>query len=217
MTKKSYLIIGMGRFGSSVALTLSTLGHEVFVVDRNEEHISDVADRVTSAMVADASEERVLRQLGVSNYDAVVVAVGDNILASVLISVQCKEMGASYLVSKAYDDLHAQLLKKMGVDNIVMPERESGARLAHSLTNRNIFDFIQLSGKYAMSQVRVPDTWIGKSLGELNVRARHGISIIAVQRGDSVSVSVGAAFVLQAEDVLILICSPEELGRLEKL
>ena len=217
MAKKSFLVIGLGRLGTSLALTLSKMGHDVLAVDRNEEHVSAIADHVTHSMIADASEERVLKQLGVSNFDCVVVAVGDDLRSSILTTVLCKEQGAKRVISKAYDDLHAKLLVKTGADKVIMPERETGVRLAHALANESVLDIIELSQEYSITEMRVPQEWVDKSLQELDVRARYKVSVIAVKRGESMNVAVGAGYTLREGDEIIMLGANDCLQRVEAL
>lgn len=215
--KKSFLIIGMGRFGASVARTLSELEQEVMIVDKNEEFVSGLADVVTNALIADASEERVLQQLGVSNFDCVVIAMGDDLRASVLTTVVCKEQGAKKIVAKAYDSLHAKVLLKTGADVAILPERESGRRLAHSLVHTSVLEYIELSDTYSISEMRLPAQWAGKSLRELDVRAKYQVSILAVKRKGKLELTLDAGFFLHEGDLLVVLGENVHLSALEKI
>ncbi len=217
MAKKSFLIIGLGRFGTSLATHLAVLGHEVMAVDRNEENVSAIADIVTHSLIADASEERVLQQLGISNFDCIVIAVGDDLRSSILTCVLCKERGAKRVIAKAYDDLHAKLLLKTGADKVVMPERETGIRLAHSLSNDGVLDFIGLSENCSISEINVPAGWVGKNIRDLDVRARYRVSIIAIRKDDEVIVAIDPMYVLESDDILIIIGYNEDLKKVEDL
>lgn len=217
MAKKSFAVIGVGRFGGSLALTLTKMGYDVLAIDCDEECISNIADHVTHALVADASEERTLRQLGVSNFDCIIIAMADDLRASILTTVLCKELGAKRVIAKAYDDLHAKLLIKTGADKIIMPERETGVRLAHALVSDSVLDYIELSPDYSITEIRVPRHWIHKTILQNNVRARYRVSIIAIRRDNKVDVSIDADFMLKEGDVLVMIGSNENLKRIEEL
>ncbi|MDO4572100.1 MAG: TrkA family potassium uptake protein [Clostridia bacterium] len=179
---KSFLILGLGRFGTSTALMLTRLGHEVLAVDRRADRVNAIKDEVLHVVQADTSDERTIAQLGVSNFDCVVICIGDDIRASVLATVLCREMGASTIIAKAQDDLHAKLLMKTGADRVVQPEFDAGVRLARSLSAEGVIDSLDLSEDYSINEIAVPEEWIGKSLAALNVRKRYGLSVIAVRR-----------------------------------
>ena len=159
---KSFAVIGIGRFGESVAQTLCTLGHEVLAVDRDEARIAAVADHVTHAVVADTTDERALKRIGVRNFDCVIISVGDDIRASILTTVLAKEQGAQLVIAKASDKLHARLLEKTGADKVVLPEHEAGVRLARSLVSGSIIDYLDLSDKYSINETLIPAAWVGK-------------------------------------------------------
>ncbi len=211
---KSFAVIGIGRFGESVAQTLCTLGHEVLAVDRDEARIASVADHVTHAVVADTTDERALKRIGVRNFDCVIISVGDDIRASILTTVLAKEQGAQLVIAKASDKLHARLLEKTGADKVVLPEHEGGVRLARSLVSGSIIDYLDLSDKYSINETLIPAPWIGKTLIELNVRNRFGISVIAIRRGEEIIVTLDPKAPLRAGDVLVMIGANESLTRI---
>jgi len=213
---RSFLIIGMGRFGSSTARTLAALGHEVLAVDRSEERIEAIKDDVLHAVTADTSEERVLASLGISNFDCVVICVGDDLRSSILTTVLCKELGAKRIVAKAQDDLHAKILLKTGADQAVQPEHDGGVRLARSLASESIIDSLGLSEEYSVQEIHVPEKWIGKSLVGLNVRVRYGVSVIALRRDGHLQVNVNANAPLQPGDTLFILGDNKDLERLDR-
>jgi len=217
MKKKSFLVAGLGRFGTSLALSLAEMGHDVLALDRDEERVATVADRVTHAMVADLSEERVAAQLGIASFDCVVVAIGDDLTASVLITILCKEQGARRIVAKAYDDIHAKLLQKIGADEIIQPERDSGLRLARMLSNEDVLGFIEISQTHSITEMRTPGEWVGKSIQALDIRANYHVNVIAVQRGTQMLVSLDSGFVFQAEDELVILGENRWLAEMERL
>lgn len=214
--KKQFLVIGLGRFGSSVAVNLCQLGHEVLAVDSDQDLVDAIAPRVTQAVAADATEEAVLQSLGPSNFDVAVVSIGQNVRDSILVSVLCKEMGVPYLVAKATDELHAKVLRKVGVDRVVFPEREMGQRVAKSMVKPNFLDMIELSGEYQMVEMTTPESWQGHTLVEMNVRRNYGVSIIALRRGERFIASPGAEERLLAGDVLLVLGSSQALDAIER-
>ena len=211
---KSFAVIGIGRFGASVAQTLCTLGHEVLAIDRDETRIAAIADLVTHAVVADTTDERALKRIGVRNFDCIIISVGDDIRTSILTSVLVKEQGAQYVIAKASDRLHARLLEKTGADKVVLPEHEAGVRLARSLVSGSIIDYLDLSDEYSINETLIPTPWVGKTLVELNVRNRFGVSVIAIRRGEDILVTLDPKAPLHAGDVLVMIGSNESLTRI---
>ncbi|MDD6047154.1 MAG: TrkA family potassium uptake protein [bacterium] len=211
---KSFAVIGIGRFGASVAQTLCTLGHEVLAIDRDETRIAAIADLVTHAVVADTTDERALKRIGVRNFDCIIISVGDDIRTSILTTVLVKEQGAQYVIAKASDRLHARLLEKTGADKVVLPEHEAGVRLARSLVSGSIIDYLDLSDEYSINETLIPTPWVGKTLVELNVRNRFGVSVIAIRRGEDILVTLDPKAPLHAGDVLVMIGSNESLSRI---
>lgn len=212
----SFLIIGMGRFGNSLAIELSNLGHDVLVIDRSEEKIAAVADHVTHAVIGDAKDENVIRSLGVRNFDVAVVAMADNIEDSVLVTIMLKELGVKKVVAKAQSMLHMKVLERIGADVTVFPERDMGKRLAQHLSAKNIIDFIELSDEHSIVEIEAPSAWYGKSLLELNIRGAHGINVIAARDkfARDLVVSPTAAYVIKEGDVLIVIGENDNIKKL---
>ena len=211
---KSFAVIGIGRFGASVAQTLCTLGHEVLAIYLDETRIAAIADLVTHAVVADTTDERALKRIGVRNFDCIIISVGDDIRTSILTTVLVKEQGAQYVIAKASDRLHARLLEKTGADKVVLPEHEAGVRLARSLVSGSIIDYLDLSDEYSINETLIPTPWVGKTLVELNVRNRFGVSVIAIRRGEDILVTLDPKAPLHAGDVLVMIGSNESLTRI---
>jgi len=214
---KQFAVIGLGRFGMSVARTLYELGYDVLAIDKDEELVNSVADYTTHAVQGDATEEGVLQSLGLKNFDFVVVGMGGNIEASILVTMMVKELGVKYVVAKAQNDIHAHALYKLGADKVVFPERDMGIRVAHNLVSTNIMDYIELSPNYSLIEIKVLPTWIGKSLKELDLRTKYGINVIAIKRGDAINVTPRAEDVLTKGDVLIVVGAAEDINRLEAL
>ena len=170
---KSYLVVGMGRFGSSVALRLQELGNEVLIMDENAENIQRLADHVTYAVVGDARDEEVLRSLGAQNFDCAIVAIGGDLAASILVTLNLKSLGVPQVICKAPNELHKRALEKVGADRVVIPEREMGIKLAQNLVSSSVLDYIELSPDCGIAEVRTPKPWVDKTLREL-ARVRPG-------------------------------------------
>ena len=214
---KSYVVIGLGRFGSEVAKQLHAQGCEVLAMDMRADLVQQVSSEVTHAVVADAKDKDVLKALGVRSFDCAIIAIGDDLAASVLATANLKELGIPYLVCKAHDDTHRRVLEKLGADRIVIPEQENGIRLARSLSAPNVLDYIELSEEYGIAEVPVPASWVGKSLRDLNVRAKWGINIIAFRREGKLLVSPPADFAIQAGDIAVVLGDNLALDTVQKL
>lgn len=178
---KSYAVIGLGRFGSAVAKELAKGGADVLAIDINEENVSNIAEYVTHAVKADVTEADVMKTLGIGNMDTVIVAVGRSMEASILATITAKELGVSYVIAKAQDEMHTKILAKVGADRVIIPEKESGIRIARTLINGNCLDFIELSDHVSMVEIPVRQEWIGKNLRELDFRRRYKVNVIAYE------------------------------------
>jgi len=207
-------VIGLGRFGSSVARTLAQSGCDVLAVDVDGERVKALVEYVTEAVQADALDEAALKTLGLRNFEAVVVAIGHEVKASILVTVVLKEMGVPKIVAKAQDELHGKVLQKVGADIVVYPERDMGVRLAHTLLSRSIIDEIQLSTEYSIFELQAPTQFLDRSLKDLQLRQRAGLTILAVRRGTSIVVSPDASFVVEPGDMLVALGQPEKLESL---
>lgn len=212
--KKQFVVIGLGRFGTSVAKTLSSLGHDVLAVDKCESCVHEVMNEVTQAVQADAREEETLKALGVRNFDAAVVAIGDNIETNILITLMLKEMGVKNVVAKAQTALHGKVLSRIGADKIIYPEKDMGMRLAYNLVTANIMDLIELSPDYSIVEIKAPAKFWDKTLGELDLRAKYGISVIAIKKANNVVIAPGAEARIEEQDILVIVSKTEALGRL---
>lgn len=211
MKSNSYLVFGLGRFGSSLARSLCEQGQQVMAVDSSEELVQDIAPFVTEAVQLNATDEAALASLEVSSFDGAVVSIGENVRDSVLICVLLKEMGIPYLIAKANDELHAKVLRKIGVDKVVFPERDMGERVARSIVTPGVLDLMQLSDDFQIVEIRLPEKWAGNTLIGLNVRRRYGISILAVHRNGSYMVSPSADMQLEEGDTLLVLGKTEDI------
>ena len=213
---KQFMVIGCGRFGSSIATTLFKLGHEVMVIDIDEERIQDIAEEVTYAVQADVSDENVLMELGISNFDVVIVSIGSNYQASIMATLIAKESGVKKVVAKAHDSLHGKVLAKIGADKIIYPERDMGVRVAHNLVSSNILDFIELSPDYSILEITALEQWINKSLKELRLPTNYGINVMAIKRGSNINVSPYANDIILKGDVLVVIGNTVDIEKIEQ-
>jgi len=214
---KSYIVVGLGRFGSEVARQLCANGCEVLAMDVCSELVQQISSEVTHAVVADGQDKSVLKALGASSFDCAVVAIGDDLAASVLATMNLKELGIPYLVCKASNETHRRVLEKLGADRVVIPEQENGARLARSLSTPNVLDYIELSQDCGIAEVPAPESWQDKTLKELNVRAKLGVNIIAIRRDGKLTVSPGADFAIVAGDVVVVLGDNRSLEKVQKL
>jgi len=213
--RKQFVVIGLGRFGTSVAKTLSALGHDVLAMDKDEHAVQVIMRDVTQAVQADAREEETLRALGVRNLDVAVVAIGDDLEANILITLMLKEMGIPYVVAKAQTAQHGKVLEKIGADKIVYPEEDMGIRLANNLIRTNVMDFIELSLDYSIFEIIAPTKFVNKSIGQLNLRAVYKINVMAVKKGrEQIVIAPGANAVIDEGDILVIVCNKKALSRL---
>jgi TrkA-N domain./TrkA-C domain. len=214
--KKQFAVIGLGRFGISVAQTLYAMGHDVLAIDKDEEIIQSISDTVTHAVQADATDETALKTLGLRNFDVAVVTVGPDIQASILITLLCKEMGIKYVLTKAQNELHAKVLYKIGADRVVFPERDMGMRVAHNLVSSSILDYIELSPEYSLVEIAALPSWENKSLKDLDMRTRFGVNVMAIKHGKQVNISPKGDDIIRRDDILVVIGSTEDIKQLEQ-
>ena len=212
------VVIGIGRFGATVAQSLYQLDHQVLAIDRDERAIQHVSPLVTEAVQADCTDEATLRDLGVANFDVALVTIGSDVPTSIMTTVLLKNLGVPYVVARAHNDLHAATLQKLGVDKIVSPESETGARLAHSLTYPTIVDYLEVARDYGISKVAAPDSFVGKTLEDLGLNARRqsgDVSVLLIRRGNNQVVTSPDRFekILRG-DVLVLAGRDESLEHL---
>ena len=213
---KSYLVIGLGRFGCSLAEMLCSLGNEVMAIDPNQEAVQRISHAVTTAVTADARDLEVLRSLGAQDFDCGIVAIGSDLATNVLVTLNLKELGVKTVICKAHDELQKRALLKIGADQVVVPEREIGIKLAQKLASSSILDFIELSNTCGIAEVNVREDWIGKTLIDLGVRSRYGLNVIAVRRGKDVIVSPQGNFSFQTGDIAVLLGDNTDLARVSE-
>ncbi len=215
MSKKQFVIVGLGRFGQSVAKTLYSLGNEVLVIDKNEDLIQDIADDVTHAVQVDATDEGALKQLGLSNFDVAVISIGGSIQSSIMATLLVKELGVKYIIAKGNGELHAKVLRKIGADRVILPEQDMGVRVAHNIASSSILDYIELSPDYSIMEIEALKEWRGKALAELNLRKKYGINVMAIKNGEKVNLNPAADDIIEKGNIIVAIGSAEALGSLE--
>ena len=213
---KEFVVIGLGRFGASVARTLSAMGYSVLGVDISEARTHALVNEVDKVVQADATDEEALRALGIRNFDVVVVSIGD-LEPSILVTVMAKEMGARCVIAKARSDLHGRVLSKIGADRVVYPERDMGVRVAHNLAATNILDYIELSPDYSIMELTAGPYLAGKTLRQLDLRHKFGVNVVVIKNREQCNLSPRADDRIEIGDVLVIIGSNEGLRRLEKL
>ncbi|HZK33634.1 MAG TPA: TrkA family potassium uptake protein [Tissierellaceae bacterium] len=213
---KSFVVIGCGRFGKSVATTLYNLGNEVLAIDKSEEIIQDISEEVTHAVQADVMDETVLKDLGLSNFDVAIVSIGSDLEASIMATLIAKELGIERVVTKAQSELHGKILSKIGADKIVFPERDMGVRVAHNLVSSNILDFIALSPNYGILEITTLKEWENKSLADLKLSSKFGINVMVIKKEKEIKVPPSGEDIIEKDDILVVIGKTEDISKIEK-
>lgn len=190
MENKSFAVIGLGQFGMTVAVTLAESDCDVLAIDDKEENIEEISEKVTYAVKADVCEPGILKSLGVQNVDVAIIAVAENLEASISATMQAKDLGVPFVVAKSMNNLHGRILEKIGADKIIYPEQAMGFRVARNLISRGFIDIFELSSEFSMAEFVIPDNWVGKSLLELNVREKYHINVIGIKMGEEVNVDI---------------------------
>lgn len=214
--KNQFAVIGLGRFGGSICLELSHQGMDVLAIDNDEERVNEFSSIATHVVIADATDESVLKNLGIRNFDHVIVAIGDNIQASILATLILKEQGVKTITVKAQNDYHEKVLSKIGADKIVHPERDMGVRIAHNILSNSVLDYIELSDDYSIVELIASKKMHNKTLNELDIRANYGANILAIKRNNDIDVSPQADEKIYAGDILIVLGSDQDIHRFEK-
>lgn len=215
--KKQYVVLGLGNFGTSVALSLQRLGCEVIAVDEDMEKVEQIAESVSYAMKANINDPDLLKSLEVENLDGIIIAISENMETNIMAALLAKEAGASYVLAKARDEMHGTILKKLGVDAIVYPEWEMGARVAKNLVSTNFADWITLSPEYSMIEMSIPKKWAGQTLTELDVRKEYGVSVVGYMDGDEVEINPNPNVPLKENIILILVGKNKDLQLLRSI
>lgn len=215
---KTFVVIGLGRFGNAVATELCSLGHEVLAVDADGEKVQKMADLVTHAVTGDARDASVLRALGVRNYDCAIVASGDDVGNSALITLNLKEIGVRQVICKAHSHVHRKVLEKIGADRVIFPEHEMGLKLAQGLSNSNVLNFIELSDDFSIVELVTPKNWQNQTIRQLDIRARYHVNVIAIRdESGELNVAPGGDYVVIPGDKLVVLGRSEFINRLHVL
>ena len=216
MVKKEFAVIGLGRFGGSICRTLAEQGMEVMAIDINEDRVNDYSMIASHAVVGDSTDEKVLKELGIRNFDHVVVAIGDNIQASILTTIILKEHGVQNITVKAQNDYHEKVLVKIGADHVVHPERDMGKRIANNMISNSVLDYLELSDEHSIVEIVASEKMDGHSILNLDIRAKYGINIVAIKRENEIIVSPQANEIINEKDILIVIGADVDINRFEK-
>ena len=214
--KREFAVIGLGRFGGSICKELSMEGMQVLAIDIDEDRVNEYKNIASHAVIADTTDEVSLKEIGIKNFDHVIVAIGDNIQASILTAVILTDLEIKKITVKAQNDYHEKILTKIGVDQVVHPERDMGRRIAHNIISNNILDYLELSDEHSIVEVKASKRMIGKSLVDLDIRANYGCNVVAIKHGKDINVSPSAEDALKENDVLIVIGADIDISRFEK-
>lgn len=214
--KKQFAVVGLGRFGGSVCKELYKMGHEVLAIDTNEDRVNDFARHSTHAVVANATDENTLLSLGIRNFEHVIVAIGDNIQASILCTLLLKELKVKQVWVKAQNQYHHKVVEKIGADRIIHPEHDMGIRIAHYLASEKIIDYIELSPEYSIVELLATEKVSNQTIAKQDIRAKFGCTILGIKRGEEVIISPTPDQLILEKDIIIIIGSNKDLKRFEE-
>lgn len=217
MKNRQFAVIGLGRFGTSLLKELLEIKCEVLAIDTDEDKIEDIASIATHAITADSTDEQVLKALEVASFDAVVVAIGNNIQSNILTTILLKELGVNKIIAKAQNSLHGKVLEKIGADMVIYPERDMAIKLAHSLNSNNIMDHIELSSEFSILEIKAPSKFFNKNLEELELRSKFGITVLALKRREEIIISPDPGKIIKEKDILVLIGKNYYLNKISEL
>lgn len=215
-SKKQYIVVGLGRFGCSIAETLCEAGEEVLGVDRRMDLVESMRDKITQAVQMDAMDRDALMALGVQDFDVAFVTMGSDLRASGIITMLLKELGVKCVIAKAFDEFHGRMLEKLGADKILFPERDMGRRIAHNLVSENIIDYLELSPDFSMAEIKPEPAWIGKNLKELDMRGKMGINVVAIRNGEELNAMPTMNTVIHEDDIMLVVTSEENLKKMKR-
>lgn len=213
--KKEFVVIGCGRFGQSVAKTLNNYGYEVLALDKDEEKVQEISEDVTHAIQVDGTDEAALKSIGIRNFDVAVISIGSDIQASIMATLIAKEEGIDTVVAKAQDKVHAKVLYKIGADRVIFPERDMGVRVATSLVTSNVLDYIELTEGCNIVEIEAFKSWENKTLRELRLSNKYGITVIAIKHDEGLNISPYADDIIKKGDIIIFIGDNESFRKLE--
>lgn len=214
--KKEFVVIGLGRFGGSIVRELVRQGADVMAIDTDPERVDEFAQIATQSIVADTTDEAVIKSLGIWNFEHVIVAIGENIQASILTTLILKELGVPQITVKAQNDYHEKVLNKIGADVVVHPERDMGIRIANNMLSHNVLDYLELSDEHSIMEIKANAVIAGKSLIDLDIRAKYGVNIVGIKRGDDIVISPAATEQIELGDILLMIGADVDINRFMK-
>lgn len=216
---KTFVVIGLGRFGTALSKKLFDMGHEVLVIDNNEESVQSFSRYVTHIVAANAKDVSVLKELGVRNFDCVILTIAQNVEESVLIALALKELGVKMLICKARDEQHKKILEKIGADKVIIPEQEMGIKMALKLGSKNLVEHLDISDGYSISEINVPTSWIGHAVSDLDIRRKYNINIITIKKKTccDLDVYVDPDYVLEKDDKLVILGKEEFIKEISEL
>lgn len=213
---KDYAVIGLGRFGGSICRELSREGKQVLAIDIDEAKVNEFKNIASHAVILDSTDEESLKEIGIHNFEHVIVAIGESLQASILTTVILTDLHVERITVKAQNDYHEKILRKLGVDRVIHPERDMGRRIAQNIISNNILDFLDLSDDYSIVEVKAGKKMIGKTLIDLDIRAKFGCNIVAIKSGETIDVSPSPEYVFKLDDILLVIGRDDEIHRFEK-
>ncbi len=214
--RKEFVVIGLGRFGGSIVRELISQGANVMAIDSSQERVDDFAQIATQAVVADTTDESVIKSLGLWNFEHVIVAIGEDIQSSILTTLILKELGVPQITAKANNDYHEKVLRKIGADFVVHPERDMGIRIANNMLSNNVLDYLELSDEHSIMEIRVSDRIAGRSLVDLDIRAKYDINIVGIKRGEQILISPSPTDPILIGDILLVIGADVDINRFMK-
>ena len=214
--RKEFVVIGLGRFGGSIVRELILQGANVMAIDSSQERVDDFAQIATQAIVADTTDESVIKSLGLWNFEHVIVAIGEDIQSSILTTLILKELGVPQITAKANNDYHEKVLRKIGADFVVHPERDMGIRIANNTLSNNVLDYLELSDEHSIMEIRVSERIAGRSLVDLDIRAKYDINIVGIKRGEQILISPSSTDPILIGDILLVIGADVDINRFMK-
>ncbi len=214
---KQIIVIGCGRFGTSVSKTLTKLGHDVMVIDQDHEIIKEMAEHVDHAVQMDALDEASFRTIGLRNFDVAIVAIGSDLEASIMATLIAKEAGVPTVIAKAQNEIHGRVLEKIGADKVIYPERDMGTRVAYGLVTPNILDVIEFSDDYSIVEIVALESWENKTISELNLSRQHGMSVLAIKTGEKINIVPAFDAMIKKDDIVVILGNNAKLKKISEI
>ena len=214
--RKEFVVIGLGRFGGGIVKELISQGADVMAIDLSPERVDNFAQIATQAVVADTTDEAVIKSLGLRNFEHVIVAIGEDIQSSILTTLILKELGVQQITAKANNDYHEKVLRKIGAEYVVHPERDMGIRIANNILSNNVLDYLELSDEHSIMEIKASERLAGRSLVDLDIRAKYGINIVGIKRGEEIIITPEPTDPIMMGDLLIVIGADVDINRFMK-